>query len=129
MAQAILAHAVFKPRLVAPRKGLAPPRELLPAHVFRRRGSRAFCGLVMLAAFAAAWLVAPCFVQPLAGQATRTEAPSSPAPAAIGLTAASWLAASQPAFTDGPLYPRWPRVLVLLAVFSLLFVIPNAIFK
>mmetsp|Transcript_89498 Transcript_89498/g.278522 ORF Transcript_89498/g.278522 Transcript_89498/m.278522 type:complete len:99 (-) Transcript_89498:111-407(-) len=94
-----------------------------------RRGSRALCGLVLLGALAAAWLAAPCFVQPPV-QAPQPRAPSSsPAASALGVAAASWLAASQPAFADGPQYPGLPYVVVFVGAFSLLFIIPNTIFK
>mmetsp|Transcript_69870 Transcript_69870/g.169069 ORF Transcript_69870/g.169069 Transcript_69870/m.169069 type:complete len:99 (+) Transcript_69870:95-391(+) len=93
----------------------------------QRRSSRTLCGLVLLAALAAAWLVAPCFVQP--AQATRLQPPASPVQAGLGLTAASWLAASQPAFAEGAQYPGLPYVVVFLGVFSLLFIIPNTIWK
>merc|ERR1711972_1251592 len=97
----------------------------LPAMATQHRSSRALCGLVLLGALAGAWLAAPGFVQPPT-QSPRTEAPSASAPAVLGLTAASWLAASQPALaeSDGPMYPALPYVSAFLVIFSVLFIIP-----
>merc|ERR1719401_3015673 len=95
----------------------------------QRRSSRALCCLVVLGALAAAWLAAPGFVQPPAEGARSQAAPTSQVPAALGLTAASWLAASQPAFAEAPQYPGWPYVRVFVTVFAALFIIPNTIWK
>mmetsp|Transcript_16592 Transcript_16592/g.33576 ORF Transcript_16592/g.33576 Transcript_16592/m.33576 type:complete len:98 (+) Transcript_16592:94-387(+) len=94
----------------------------------QRRSSRALCGIVLVAALAAACLATSCFVQPPA-QAPRGQAPGSQAPVALGLTAASWLAASQPAFAEAPQYPGWPYLLIFVLLFSALFIIPNTIWK
>mmetsp|Transcript_679 Transcript_679/g.1875 ORF Transcript_679/g.1875 Transcript_679/m.1875 type:complete len:101 (-) Transcript_679:49-351(-) len=97
-----------------------------------RRSSRALCGLVLLGALAAAWLAAPCFVQPPAGASrgeARSQTSSGQMPTVLGLTAASWLAASQPAFAESPQYPGWPFFLVFIVLFGVVFVLPNTIWK
>mmetsp|Transcript_17675 Transcript_17675/g.39908 ORF Transcript_17675/g.39908 Transcript_17675/m.39908 type:complete len:99 (+) Transcript_17675:71-367(+) len=95
-----------------------------------RRSSSALAGLVVLGLVAL--LAVPCFVQPSEGarsQVRSSQAPAGQVPTVVGLTAASWLAASQPAFAEAPQYPGWPYVLIFVTVFAALFIIPNTIWK